>query len=102
MKKYEEIHVTEDQVAVSMVPALEGQLAIVYFDTIMRLASYLPKANWRQIRDEIIQDLQNSAGLENILEIMENEIKFHKSVNIIQEYKPEQVEPEGSHSMEEL
>lgn len=91
MKNYEEIHVSEEQTAIAMVPALEGQMAIVYLDTIKRLASYLPKANWTEIRDSIISKFHDAIGLEALLEIMEEELKFHKSVNMINEFEPEQI-----------
>jgi hypothetical protein len=74
--------------AVVLTPAFEGPKAIVDLNTIQRLARLLPEAHFRTIRRDLVSRLEGSDNLTDMLYIMEEELAFHKSVNIITTYKP--------------
>jgi len=90
--KREIVKLGDGQEAVVLVPKIEGELAIVHLPTLKRLASLLPNVDFRTIKANIIADLEGAHNLEEVISILENEISFHKSVNLIQSYKPEPAE----------
>ena len=67
-------------------------LAIVDLSTIQRLASLLPKANFDEIKRTIIHTLREKESLDDLTTFMEEEVAFHKSINIITQYKPDTTE----------
>lgn len=86
MEKFEKVQIGNDE-AVILVPKLEGKLAIVDLETIKRLASNLPKVPFETLKQEIIEKLIGSENLEDVVFHMENELKFHKSINMIQNFQ---------------
>lgn len=73
--------------AVVLVPKFGGKLAIVDLNTIKRLAAMLPKANLDEIRSDLIHKLRLCSTLDEHLQVIEEELAFHRSVNMITEYE---------------
>jgi len=78
------VDVVGQQVLV-LTPDYERPLAIVDLAVIKRLASYLPKANLYDIRMAFISELQNVDSISEYVKVIEEELAFHKSVNLINE-----------------
>jgi hypothetical protein len=77
-----------DEPAVNLVPTLNhGRLAVVDLATIQRLAMLLPKANLEQIKVALVIPINRADNMEAFVSILEEELAFHKSVNMIVEYK---------------
>jgi len=77
--------------AVSFVPEDSKDLAIVHIATIKRLAGLLQLAHYSDIRLELIEKMNSVGALPKLVEVTEEFTNFHKTINLIQEYKP--VEP---------
>ena len=88
------VTIGENKTAVLLVPEIEGQLAIVHLSTIQRLAAMLPKVKFADIQENMIHTLASTNTLEEYVVVLENELAFHKSINLITEYKPEAPEVE--------
>jgi predicted ATPase with chaperone activity len=74
--------------AISLVPEIEGELAIVHLATIKRLAAMLPKANIDEIKCIFSEQILYAKTIEEFVSILETELAFHKSVNLITTYQP--------------
>ncbi len=79
--------------AVDLTPQFTGLKAVVDLGTIQRLAKLLPTANFTEIKNELITQISGARNLEQMLQVISEELAFHTSVNIITEYKPEEVAP---------
>lgn len=77
--------------AVSFVPEVTGELAIVDLRVIKRLASYLPKAPFANIKHTLISKISETTEIEEMVEILEDEIAFRRSVDLITIVQPEEV-----------
>ena len=75
----------DGQQVLVLTPDYERPLAIVDLAVIKRLASYLPKANLYDIRMAFISELQNVDSISEYVKVIEEELAFHKSVNLINE-----------------
>lgn len=69
--------------AINLAPESNSQLAIVHLAVVKRLARLLPKADFAEIRDQFIYDLQASDSLEAMVDIARSEVEFHETVNLI-------------------
>lgn len=76
--------------AVVLVPKFGGKLAIVDLNTIKRLASLLPSADLTEIKQYFKSRLNATTTLEQYLQVLEEELAFHKSINMITEYEEPQ------------
>lgn len=85
------VTIGENKEAVLLVPEIEGQLAIVHLATIQRLASMLPRVSLEDIRRDMRDRIMGAQTLEEYVATLEGELAFHKSINLITEYKPEEV-----------
>ena len=79
--------------AKSLVPSLEGELAIVHLSVIQRLASLLPKANASQIIENFSYRLRDVSTMEEFVALLEDELAFQKTVNVITTIGKENIEP---------
>lgn len=79
------------QVAV-LTPEETRPLAVVDLEVLKRLAMLLPGADFDTIKQETMDKLFATKGLEEMVEVMENEVAFHNSVNLIQMVKIERKE----------
>lgn len=77
-----------DKPAVVLTPKFSGQLAVVDLGVIQRLASFLPEAHFGTIRRDLVAQIERADNLPAMLDIIEDELAFHKSINLITEYKP--------------
>jgi hypothetical protein len=71
------------QTVTSLAPGLEGELAIVFLDTLKRLTKNLSTTNFMAIRNAMLDMIRECNTLEEMCAVMENELKFHKTVNLI-------------------
>jgi hypothetical protein len=84
------VTIGENKEAVLLVPEIEGQLAIVHLATIKRLATYLPQVHISEIKDEMREHISHCRNLEEYVQLLENELAFHKSINLITSYTPDE------------
>ena len=90
--------------AINLVPELSNRLAIVDFDTLQRITRSLDRANFREIKEQFINELQATDNLKDMVEVGRKEVNFHMTVNLISEYKPEEPkaeEPVAANAQEE-
>lgn len=85
----EKITLNNGQEVLNFVPDNQEQCAIVPFNTIQRLAKMLPKASLRDIKQNMINSIEYTDNLENYVELLSNEVSFHKTINLITAYQPE-------------
>lgn len=84
---------------VDFTPQDDQPKGIVHIKTIQKLAQLLPRANIDEIIKDLLGDITTSnnrlsgtALLDNVLVITEEFVTFHRTVNLIREYKPEVVQ----------
>lgn len=78
------------EIAVVLTPEFKGAKAIVDLDVIKRLAKMLPLEHFGNVRRDLVTQIEGSNNLPEMLDIIESELAFHKSVNMITEYTPPQ------------
>lgn len=79
---------------------ITNDLVVVHEDVLKRLVRYLPKSNLTNIKDDLITDIRRSSNLPELVDVLEKEMKFHRSVNLItsvdkeeaEEHKPGKIE----------
>ena len=88
----------DGQQVLVLTPDYQRPSAIVDLAVIKRLASYLPKANVREIIDTFKSNLENAYNIEAYVQMLEEELAFHKSVNLINEVdiSKDEVKPSSS------
>ncbi len=90
-----------------LVPDHNRRLAIVDFDVLNRLTSYLPTSDHFVMKRNLRDRIMNTENLEELVSECEEFVAFHRSVNLIQEVyteleshkdgeevEPEEAEPE--------
>lgn len=82
----------EHQDVVNLAPGLEGELAIVYLETLQRLTKNLSTTNFRAVKSAMLDMIRECNTLEQMCAVMENELKFHKTVNLINTITKEDVD----------
>lgn len=82
----------EHQDVVNLAPGLEGELAIVYLETLQRLTKNLSTTNFRAVKSAMLDMIRECDTLEQMCAVMENELKFHKTVNLINTITKEDVD----------
>ena len=82
----------EHQDVVNLAPELEGELAIVYLETLQRLTKNLSTTNFRAVKSAMLDMIRECNTLEQMCAVMENELKFHKTVNLINTITKEDVD----------
>lgn len=74
------------QEVLSFIPELgNGKLAVVDIEVLKRITGYLPQIDFSAYKKEIMSSIVATESLEEVVEFMEREISFHKTVNLIQE-----------------
>ena len=81
------LQINDETEAVILVPELSGELAIVYLETLQRITRRLNSVPFGTLKQDLINSISPCSNLEELVDVMEDEIKFHKSVNMINEYK---------------
>lgn len=75
----------DGQQVLVLTPDYQRPSAIVDLEVIQRLASYLPKANLDDIRSIFITTLHLANNISEYVDVVAEELAFHKSVNLINE-----------------
>ena len=77
-----------------LTPDMNRALALVDLDVLVKLTSYLGKANFSTIKHDLIEELKcihsdrnGLTKLQQLVHICEETVAFHKTVNLIQEVK---------------
>lgn len=83
-----------------LVPEIEGDLALVHFSVLARLAKLLPKANMREIiknfRNKLYEtETSEVITLDAYVAVLEAELAFHKSVNLITRVDKGELKPKA-------
>lgn len=78
----------------NLVPTLEGELAIVNLSVIQRLARLLPSANFRDISLSMVLAIEKTESMKEYVALLEDELAFHTTVNLITTIGKEDVQPE--------
>jgi len=99
MKEPKFIDVDGQQVVV-MTPDYDRPLAIVDMTVLQKLANLLPKANAKDIIDELRHTLDGVYKLETAVQVAEEFVAFHKTVNLISEYNDTTVKVVGHIDLE--
>lgn len=73
--------------AVLLTPKFTGKMAVVDLKTIKRLAALLPRASFNQIKNNMIDVIRDTENLEQFVSVLEEELAFHMSINLITEYE---------------
>lgn len=61
----------------------QGQAAIVDVAVIKRLAMLLPNVSFNTIRRSIMEDIEQTGNINELVKLMEEETAFHRTVNIL-------------------
>jgi len=69
-----------------LVPTFDGDLAVVHLQTIKKLAALLPSVSFSTIKQNMKYAMDETQNLEEYIFVLESEIAFHKSVNLITNY----------------
>lgn len=68
----------------NLLPTINSQeIAVVDYGVLLRLASYLPKASIWDIKRELESKISDVTDIENYVAVLEEELAFHKTVNVI-------------------
>ena len=73
------------QQVVDLTPDYEIALALVDMDVLHRLTALLPKADLHEIKRGLKVKISAARSIEDMIDMWEDFIAFHKSVNLIQE-----------------
>lgn len=69
--------------ALNLTPQSDNGLAIVDFTVLRRLTDLLPKANLFDIKQAFIDKIREKTTLNEFVLLLEEEMAFHKTVNLI-------------------
>lgn len=86
------IQIGENQVKEikSFLVDVQDDAVLVHESVITRLASLLPKSDFYGIRKSFMDKLNYTNNLSEFVDVIEDEYKFHKSVNLITKAEVEQ------------
>lgn len=79
-----------------LVPDYNRPLALVDLTVLNKLVNLLPVSDFSNVRHNFREQIMNTNNIENLVEVAEEFISFHRSVNLIQEICL------GAHTMSEL
>lgn len=85
------VGLSNGQQALNLMPQMTGTAALVDLNTIKRLASLLPTASVNKLIGKVVDDMQvlmasdhnQDTKMNMFMDIMESEVAFHQTVNII-------------------
>jgi hypothetical protein len=80
------LEATDGNNVISSVPDKSRAIALVDLNVLRKLVSYLPTVPLDSIKAALKAEIDNQQDLERLTSLLEEEIAFHKSVNLIQEY----------------
>lgn len=73
-------------VKVPIFGSLETKLCVVSLDVLQRLTSMLPIVPLEVVKQGAIENIENANTMEEFTYALEEELRFHRSVNDIKEY----------------
>ena len=83
-----------------LVPDHNRRLAIVDFDVLNRLTSYLPVQDLSNFKKNLKTQIMNADDLEGLVKVCEEFVAFQRSVNLIQEVYTELESQNGCEDLE--
>jgi hypothetical protein len=86
------VELDNGKTAVSFVAESNRPLAVVDLGVLQKLAQLLAPANYEYIRMQLIAKLKDTHTITGYVEVLEEELAFQTSVNLITVYKPETTE----------
>ena len=85
--RYDTIVLQDGREVIDLTPSLEGNLAIVHLSVIKRLARVLPQANLQDLKARTYDLIETSQSIEAFFAVLEDEVAFHHTVNLIERFK---------------
>jgi len=79
------------QQVIDLTPDYNRPLALVDLTVLNKLTLLLPKNNFSHIRHNFREQLMNTGNLEELVQVSEDFIAFHRTVNLIREITAENV-----------
>jgi len=76
---------------IDLTPDYNRPLALVDLTVLNKLTLLLPKNNFSNIRHNFREQLMNTSNLEELVQVSEDFIAFHRTVNLIREITAENV-----------
>jgi len=76
---------------INFVPDNNTQAAIVSLNVIRRLASLLPSGAFREIKQRMMADIDDSDSIADYVKLLEDEVDFHRTVNLLTAYQQVEV-----------
>lgn len=80
-----------NQQVLDVTPDYNRPLALVDLNVLHKLTELLPKADFSNIRHNFREQIMNTNNLEQLVQVSEDFIAFHRSVNLIREIVAEDV-----------
>lgn len=80
-----------NQQVLDVTPDYNRPLALVDLNVLHKLTELLPKADFSNIRHNFREQIMNTSNLEQLVQVSEDFIAFHRSVNLIREIVAEDV-----------
>ena len=100
--KNELITIGNGKTAINFVLEQSNKLAVVDLNVLKRLADLLPKADLFTIKIGLKKELNDVTSIQGYITLLENEVNFHKSVNLITAYpSTDEIKVVGKINLEE-
>lgn len=81
----------EGKRVINLLPENTRQAALVDMKTLSRLASLLPQGSLFEVKRAIIDKISDSNTMEEFIEVLNTELAFHATVNLIREINVEEL-----------
>jgi len=93
MKNSKFVDVNGAQV-LDLTPNHDRALALVDFEIVKRLSSYLPIGDLYDVKRDMINSIHQAETLEDYLKLLEEEVAFHRTINLLQSFYLQDAEEE--------
>jgi hypothetical protein len=77
---------------IDLTPNHDRPLALVDFAIVKKLSHFLPQADFQDIKRDTIFMIEHSETLEDYIKVLEEEVAFHKTVNLLQTFYLQDIE----------
>ncbi len=91
MSNYQQIAIGDNKTAISFVADLTGELAIVPLSTLMAIARTFKMGKLEQVKENHIIAIHQAKNIDEYVTVLEEELNFHKTMNLISMYDPNMV-----------
>lgn len=83
----------EGQEMINLLPNNQSrQAAIIDFSVLQRIIAHLPQVDLYTIRGRFMDKLKDTDSIEQYIQVVEDELAFHKTVNVIRTVEAENFE----------